>query len=158
MPRVRKGAARRQSKKRIFSIVKGFRGPRSKNWRLAQEAAFSEDAKSVRNSQNKSVVMYAGLLDAMEKAEEALQGLDVERFRQVRRLFDRLYEDARRQAIDTRDQQVLNQAFLLKHFMAELATASEHGLMHGHGEARRRIKKNVDYRRYLLEHHRRHGQ
>ncbi len=38
MPRVRKGAARRQSKKRIFKAVKGFRGPRSKNWRLAQEA------------------------------------------------------------------------------------------------------------------------
>lgn len=38
MPRVRKGAARRQAKKRIFKDVKGFRGPRSKNWRLAQEA------------------------------------------------------------------------------------------------------------------------
>jgi large subunit ribosomal protein L20 len=38
MPRVKKGAARRQSKKRIFKDVKGFRGPRSKNWRLAQEA------------------------------------------------------------------------------------------------------------------------
>ncbi len=38
MPRVRKGAARRQAKKRIFKDVKGYRGPRSKNWRLAQEA------------------------------------------------------------------------------------------------------------------------
>jgi len=38
MPRVRKGAARRQSKKRIFKDVKGYRGSRSKNWRLVQEA------------------------------------------------------------------------------------------------------------------------
>lgn len=38
MPRVRKGAARRQAKKRIFKAVKGFRGPRSKNLRLAKEA------------------------------------------------------------------------------------------------------------------------
>ena len=38
MPRVRKGAARRQSKKRIFKEVRGYRGPRSKNWRLVQEA------------------------------------------------------------------------------------------------------------------------
>lgn len=37
MPRVRKGAARRQAKKRIFKDVKGYRGPRSKNWRLSQE-------------------------------------------------------------------------------------------------------------------------
>ena len=39
MPRVRKGAARRQAKKRLFKRVKGYRGPRSKNWRSAQEAA-----------------------------------------------------------------------------------------------------------------------
>jgi large subunit ribosomal protein L20 len=38
MPRVRKGAARRQSKKRIFKAVKGYRGPRSKNLRLVKEA------------------------------------------------------------------------------------------------------------------------
>jgi len=38
MPRVQKGAARRQSKKRIFKAVRGFRGPRSKNWRLARES------------------------------------------------------------------------------------------------------------------------
>jgi len=38
MPRVRKGAARRQAKNRLFRAVKGYRGPRSKNWRLAQEA------------------------------------------------------------------------------------------------------------------------
>ncbi len=38
MPRVRKGAARRQSKKRLFKAVKGFRGPRGKNLRLAKEA------------------------------------------------------------------------------------------------------------------------
>ena len=38
MPRVRKGAARHQAKKRLFKSVKGFRGPRSKNLRLAKEA------------------------------------------------------------------------------------------------------------------------
>jgi large subunit ribosomal protein L20 len=38
MPRVRPGAARRQSKKRIFKAVKGHRGSDSKLLRLAQEA------------------------------------------------------------------------------------------------------------------------
>ena len=38
MPRVRRGAATRQSKNRIFKEVRGYRGPRSKNWRLAKEA------------------------------------------------------------------------------------------------------------------------
>ena len=101
--------------------------------------------------------MYARTLDAMEKAEEAIQGLDTERFREARRLFERHYEDARRHALDTRDQQLLNQTYLLKHFMAELSAASESALMHGHQEARRRIQKTIDYRRYLLEHHRGRG-
>jgi hypothetical protein len=47
----------------------------------------------------------------------------------------------------------LNQAFLLRHFMAELAAAGESALLHGHQEARSQIQKSIDYRRYLLEHH-----
>ena len=38
MPRVRKGAARRQSNKRVLKAVKGHRGPQSKQIRLAKEA------------------------------------------------------------------------------------------------------------------------
>lgn len=38
MPRARKGAARRQSKVRVFKAAKGYRGSRSKNWRMVQEA------------------------------------------------------------------------------------------------------------------------
>ena len=38
MPRVRKGAARRQAKKRVFKAVKGHRGPQSSQIRLAKEA------------------------------------------------------------------------------------------------------------------------
>lgn len=38
MPRVRKGAARRQSKKRILKDVRGYRGAAGKQYRLAKEA------------------------------------------------------------------------------------------------------------------------
>ncbi|MBI9019511.1 MAG: 50S ribosomal protein L20 [Phycisphaerae bacterium] len=38
MPRVTKGAARRQSKKKLFKRVRGFRGPRGNQIRLAKEA------------------------------------------------------------------------------------------------------------------------
>ena len=120
------------------------------------QAAFSTDAGQARRSENDRVMMYAGVLDAMEKAEEAIQGLDIERFRETKRIFERLYEDVHRHALETRDQQLLNQTFLLKHFMAELSAASESALMHDHRAARKRIKKDVNYRRYLLEHHRGH--
>ncbi len=38
MPRVRKGAARHQAKKRIFKAVKGHRGSAGRKFRLAKEA------------------------------------------------------------------------------------------------------------------------
>ncbi|MFA5422488.1 MAG: 50S ribosomal protein L20 [Phycisphaerae bacterium] len=39
MPRVRKGAARRQAKTRLFKAIKGHRGAAGRNYRLAKEAA-----------------------------------------------------------------------------------------------------------------------
>ena len=39
MPRVRKGAARHQSKKRILKSVKGHRGAAGRQYRLAKEAS-----------------------------------------------------------------------------------------------------------------------
>jgi len=38
MPRVRKGAARRQAKKRLFKAVKGYHGSRGSLYRQAKEA------------------------------------------------------------------------------------------------------------------------
>lgn len=38
MPRVRKGAARHQAKKRVLKAVKGYRGARGRQYRLAKEA------------------------------------------------------------------------------------------------------------------------
>ena len=39
MPRVRKGAARRQTKKRVLKAVKGYRGSTGRTFRLAKEAS-----------------------------------------------------------------------------------------------------------------------
>ena len=121
---------------------------------LHAEAIFSKDDRDVRRSENRSVVLHAAVLEATETAEEAILALDSERFDQARKLFDELYEQARRHAFDTRDQQLLNQAFLLKHFMSELAAVGESGALHDHDAARERLKKDIKYRRYLLEHHR----
>ena len=104
--------------------------------------------------EDQSVTLVAAILDALERADAALRGLDAERFGQAKVLFERLHEQAREQAIRTRDQQLLNQAFVLKHFMAELAAAEREGLFHGHREARDKLTKESHYLRYLLTHHR----
>ena len=49
MPRVQKGAARNQAKKRLFKAVKGYRGPRGKNLRLAKEAVVRAQVNAFRD-------------------------------------------------------------------------------------------------------------
>lgn len=93
------------------------------------------------------------MLDALDQAEQAAGGLDRERYRQVRASFDQLYERARQYAIQNRDQELVSQTFLLKHFMSELAAAEEQRLLHGHREAREKLTKESHYLRYLLTHH-----
>jgi large subunit ribosomal protein L20 len=46
MPRVRKGAARRQAKKRILKAVKGYRGATGRQYRLAKEARIRADVNA----------------------------------------------------------------------------------------------------------------
>lgn len=53
MPRARKGAARRQSKNRIFSRAKGYRSGRSKLWRTAQEAVVRAGATALNDRRRK---------------------------------------------------------------------------------------------------------
>jgi len=44
MPRARRGAARRQSKVRVFKQAKGYRGARRTQWRRVQEAVLRAGA------------------------------------------------------------------------------------------------------------------
>ena len=105
-------------------------------------------------SDDPSVSALAAILEAMETAEIAAQGLDVEEYRSARNSFERLYVEARAVAIRNRDQELLNQTFILKHFMEELAAAESAGLLHGHQDARARLTKESHYLRYLSTHHR----
>src|SRR6056297_507267 len=46
MPRVKKGAARRQAKKRVFKAVKGHRGSAGRLYRLAKEATVRKEVNA----------------------------------------------------------------------------------------------------------------
>ena len=104
--------------------------------------------------EDESVTLLAAVLDAVERADSAAQGLDIERYRQAQTSFDPLYRRAHELALSNRDQDLLNQTFVLKHFMGELAAAEQEGLLHGHREAQEKLKKESHYLRYLLTHHR----
>ena len=111
------------------------------------------DEALIRDSADRGIVLYAGVMEAVERAEEAILGLDEEGFHHAVELFEQEYQSARRYAIDNRDQQLLNRSFMLKHFMTELTEANEAGLLHDHEDARQRLAKEVQYRRYLRTHH-----
>ena len=53
MPRARKGAARRQSKVRVFKQAKGYRSSRGRQWRRVQEAVRRAGQYAYRDRRNR---------------------------------------------------------------------------------------------------------
>lgn len=53
MTRARRGAARRQSKVRVFKAAKGYRGSRRKQWRRVQEAVIRAGVYGYRDRRQK---------------------------------------------------------------------------------------------------------
>lgn len=121
--------------------------------RLRSRASYSPDRGAVLSGRNMGVESYARVLELLERAEEALVGLDIEQFEFVKESFEPVYQEVHDYAIAARDQQLLNQAYLLKHAMAELSAVAAQGMIHDHEEAKRSIEKEISYRRYLLQHH-----
>ena len=121
---------------------------------LSLTARYTESPVDVEVSANPVIALYSDVLGALEDAEEALMALDMARAEKAVTLFEIHYERARALAHENRDQQMLNQTFLLKHFMSELAEAVQSGEMHDHDEAAEQLGRGVGYRRYLMEHHR----
>lgn len=117
-------------------------------------AAYTTDAAKARASKREAVTVRAATLDAIEKAQQAAASLDAARVKEVGDLFAQVHERARRAALETRDQELLNDAFELDHLKEELDAASRAGLLHGHEESLRRLAREADYQRYLMTHHR----
>ena len=117
------------------------------------QAAFAPGGGQ-KADENEEVVIYGGLLGALEAATEGGEGFDRQRYQQALMGFAQWYGRAREFALTSRNQDLLNHAFLLKHLLEEMEAAEKQGKMHPHSEAREKLKKESDYQRYLLLHHR----
>lgn len=120
---------------------------------LRLRSSYASDARSSRD-QTSASSMLAGVLATLEIADSASRGLDVDRYREAKTSFASLRQRAHEYAIGHRDQELLNQVFVLAHLMEELDAAYAQGLLHGHEEARAKLPNERDYLRYLLTHHR----
>lgn len=121
--------------------------PQSRQMRL--QSSYAPDSDGASRS-----AMLAEVLTALELADAAARGLDLESYRQAKASFEPLYSQAHQYAVQHRDQELLNQVFVLRHFMEELEAADREGLLHGHEQARKQFPSERDYLRYLLTHHR----
>lgn len=117
------------------------------------QAAFAAGGGQ-KAGENEEVVIYGGLLGALEAATEGAEGLDRQRYRQALTGLAQWHGRARDFARNTRNQDLLNHTFLLKHLLEEMEAAEKEGKLHEHTEARAKLKKETDYQRYLLFHHR----
>jgi hypothetical protein len=116
-------------------------------------SAYASETRGSRN-QASTPTMLADVLAALEIADSAARGLDLDRYREVKASFELLRERAHGYAVGHRDQELLNQVFVLTHLMEELDAAYAQGLLHGHAQARAQLPNERDYLRYLLRHHR----
>lgn len=118
------------------------------------QAEFVAADSGQKAEENEEVQIYGGLLAALEAATEGGEGFDRQRYQQALTGFAQWYGRARDFARSTRNQDLLNHTFLLKHLLQEMEAAEAQGKMHQHAEAREKLKKETDYQRYLLFHHR----
>ena len=106
-----------------------------------------------KSQQNQAVIFYGGILGALEMATEGAQGYDRQRYREALTQFAKWHRPTRQFALSTRNQDLLNHSFMLKHLLEEMEAADAQGKMHDHTAARESLKSEGDYRRFLLFHH-----
>lgn len=120
---------------------------------INNKATFSSELDVEKQGINQEVIHYGEVLAAMETAREAVESFDIDRYKKAQAGFVQSYNKARQYALAAGNQDLLNQTFLLKHFMQELEAARTEGKMHSHEKMNKQLHKEADYQRYLLFHH-----
>jgi Ca-activated chloride channel homolog len=101
---------------------------------------------------NEEVVLCGAVMDAMDLAMSALRDFDLDRYTKARVSFDQWHERVRQYALAHRNQDLLNEAFLLKHFMTELEVIRNPGAPPLLSDTRSQLQKQSDYQTYQLLH------
>ena len=118
----------------------------------AAQAVFAAADSNVKVEANEEVILCGAAMDAMDLAMTALQNFDLNRYTQARKSFDQSHEGVRQYALAHRNQDLLNEAFLLKHFMEELQAIRGPGAP-TLSDAQSQLEKQSDYQNYQLLHH-----
>ncbi|MBI3862308.1 MAG: VWA domain-containing protein [Planctomycetia bacterium] len=122
---------------------------------IALEQGPLQTASATRNQNPPSVVLaYAQLVDGVDKIALAVKSRDHKLAAEVMQIRERQFPALKQVASATRDQDFVNNAYLLEHYSRELAELIEDGALHDHSAERARLQKDLQYRRYMSDHHR----
>ncbi len=101
------------------------------------------------------IMAYARLVEAVDTIALAVTGMDRKAATKVLLIQRTQYPELKRIAWASRDQEFVNKAFMFEHYARELQELIDHGALHEHSRERARLQKELHYRRYLMQHHRR---
>lgn len=121
---------------------------------LAQSVSVERAAPGTTTTAKPSPVLaYARLVEAVDKIALAVQGMDRNLAAEVQQIRQREYPALREVARSSSDQDFVNKAFMFEHYARELQDLIDHRALHEHSLARAQLLKEVQYQRYLMEHH-----
>jgi Mg-chelatase subunit ChlD len=101
-----------------------------------------------------TVLAYAQLVDGVDKIALAVKSRDMKLSAEVLQIRERQYPTLKQMASGSHDQDFVNKAYMFEHYSRELAELIEEGALHDHSVERARLQKDLQYRRYMSDHHR----
>jgi Ca-activated chloride channel family protein len=101
-----------------------------------------------------AVLGYAQLVEDVDKIALAVKSMDRNLAAEVMQIRERQFPALKKLANATRDQDFVNKAFMFEHYSRELAELIEEGALHDHSAERAQLQKDLQYRRYMSDHHR----
>lgn len=100
------------------------------------------------------VLGYAQLVEDVDKIALAVKSMDRNLAAEVMQIREQQFPALKKLANATRDQDFVNKAFMFEHYSRELAELIEEGALHDHSAERAQLQKELQYRRYMSDHHR----
>jgi len=105
-------------------------------------------------NETSAVLGYAQLVEDVDKIALAVKSMDRNLAAEVIQIRERQFPALKKLANATRDQDFVNKAFMFEHYSRELAELIEEGALHDHSVERAQLQKELQYRRYMSDHHR----
>lgn len=120
--------------------------------REKSEQSLVLDGRAIRTTQLSELQSYARLVEGVDKISVAVRSMDRTLAGEVLQFRRSQYPYLKQAAMASGDQEFVNKAFMFEHWCSDLQELIEDGALHEHSVSRAQLQKDLNYRRYLMEH------